>query len=71
MLQALFVLALPLLLILVIFVTWKRKREAKHRCWNCDADLRGTARIDLRGDWRCPNCGDLIEADMPGRVDRL
>ncbi len=61
-----------LLLIVIAVVWWRRRREKSGtRCWNCGTDLRGSAQIDVRRDWRCPECGDLIEADEPGRVDRL
>jgi tRNA(Ile2) C34 agmatinyltransferase TiaS len=65
--------AFPALILTAVFVVlWRRHHNKRgSRCWQCGTDLRGTAKIDFRGHWRCPKCGDLIEADEPGRVDRL
>jgi hypothetical protein len=56
-------------------VAYLRKRSRVNHgdtCWQCGFDLSGCAsRIDFRGDRRCPKCGELIEADVPGRVDEL
>ena len=56
-------------------IAYLRKRARVNQgqtCWQCGFDLSNcAARIDHRGDRRCPKCGELIEADEPGRVDEL
>ena len=60
--------------VVMIVVGWLRVGRGKRatECWQCGYDLTGCqAKIDFRGDRRCPRCGELVEDDEPGRVDRL
>ena len=65
---------LAILVIVAAVAQWRLRKRIRSggRCWQCGADLAGcAARIDFRGDRRCPKCGELIEADEPGRTDHL
>jgi hypothetical protein len=65
---------LAILIVVVAVARWRLRGRLRRgpRCWQCGFDLTGcAARIDSRGDRRCPKCGELIEADEPGGTDHL
>jgi ssDNA-binding Zn-finger/Zn-ribbon topoisomerase 1 len=64
------VMGLALLLGVIGFISKRGRIEKSQECWQCGFDLSAcAARIDFRGDRRCPKCGELIEADMPGKIE--
>jgi hypothetical protein len=68
----LIIIALAVVVVAVLASRRKSRDRRGESCWQCGFDLSGCqARIEFRGDRRCPTCGELAEADEPGRVDRL
>jgi hypothetical protein len=48
----------------VVFFWWRRRGKIARgdRCWDCCADLTGRPLyVDLRGQSRCPKCGNLMD----------
>jgi predicted RNA-binding Zn-ribbon protein involved in translation (DUF1610 family) len=66
------IIALAAVVIAVLLIRRRAHDDRGNTCWQCGFDLTGcAARVDFRGDRRCPKCGELIESDEPGRVDDL
>ena len=64
------VMRLALVLGIIGLISKRRRIENSQECWQCGFDLSGcAARIDFRGDRRCPKCGEFVEADTPGKIE--